>query len=42
MAALTRERLGVQPQIAANGTLLTRKASESLIEAGVGSFLIDF
>lgn len=42
MVALARERLDVPPQIATNGTLLTREAAESLIEAGVGSFLIDF
>jgi radical SAM protein with 4Fe4S-binding SPASM domain len=42
MVEIVRRRLLLPPHIATNGTLLSRDTARSLIEAGAGSFMIDF
>jgi len=42
MVEIVTERLGIGPQIATNGMLLSRGMAASLLDAGVGSFMIDF
>jgi MoaA/NifB/PqqE/SkfB family radical SAM enzyme len=42
MVEMCNERLVMPPQIATNGMLLSRETAESLCDAGVGTFMIDF